>query len=119
MLIDARAELELPPPNMLISSNKDNIARLNKLNKFDSLARAERRRLKENFNVREFFEQNKEMLSESAFEINIDSKMANIRDQYPTKASLERAINLSEAGSDNQKTLQDKLDFMEENGGYD
>ena len=119
MLIDARAALELPPPNMLISSNKDNIARLNKLNKFDSLARAERRRLKENFNVREFFEQNKEMLSESAFEINIDSKMANIRDQYPTKASLERAINLSEAGSDNQKTLQDKLDFMEENGGYD
>ena len=118
MLIDARAVLELPPPNMLISSAPENIERLNKLNKFDSLARAERRRLKENFDVRTFFEENKAMLEESSDESNV-SKIDKILSQFPTKTSLELAINNSEPGSDQRNTLQKKLDFMEENGGYD
>ena len=118
MLIDARAVLELPPPNMLISSAPENIERLNKLNKFDSLARAERRRLKEKFDVRTFFEENKAMLEESSDEIDV-TKIDKIKAQFPTKTSLELAINSSVAGSENQKTLQKKLDFMNDNGGYD
>ena len=118
MLLDARVILKLPPPNMLISSNAENIERLNKLNEFDSLARAKRREEKENFDVRKFFEENKGMLNESSNKID-SNKIDKIKDKYPTKASLERAINSSEAGSANQNTLQKKLDFMEENGGYD
>ena len=122
MLLDARVILELPPPNSfaMFNSGRENIARLNKLAEFDSLARAERRRLKENFDAREFFEKNKGMLTEASTSINdIERKKENIKSQFPTKAALERAINLNEVGSENRKTLQKKLDFMEENGGYD
>ena len=118
MLIDARAVLKLPPPNMLISSAPENVDRLNTLNKFDSLARAERRRLKEKFDVRTFFEENKAMLEESSDESDV-SKIDKIKAQFPTKTSLELAINNSEPDSDQRNTLQKKLDFMEENGGYD
>ena len=121
MLLDARVILELPPPNSfaMFNSGRENIARLNKLAEFDSLARAERRRLKEKFDARKFFEDNKSMLTEISNQPSVETKINKIKNQYPTKSSLERAINNSEPDSENRNTLQNKLDFMEENGGYD
>ncbi len=117
MLLDARTILELPPPNMLISSNAENIDRLNKLNEFDSAARAARREQKENFNVREFFEENKASLKEDSDNIDdVQEKIDNIKLRYSTKELLEAAINTAEAA--NKPHLQELLQFMNDNGGY-
>ena len=59
-------------------------------------------RQKENFDVRKFFEENKAMLIESSDEIDA-TQIDKIKAQYPTKTSLELAINNSEPGSDNEK----------------
>ena len=118
MLLDARTILELPPPNMLISSNAENIDRLNKLSEFDTLARAKRRELKENFNARTFFEENKGMLEEDTNNIDdVQARIENTKLRYSTKELLEAAINTAEAA--NKPRLQGLLKFMNDNGGYD
>ena len=119
MLLDARTILKLPPPNMLISSNAENIDRLNKLNKFDSAARAARREQKENFNVREFFEQNKASLQEDSDNIDeVQEEIDDIKRRYSTKQLLETAVNTAENGSQQKEYLQGLLKFMNDNGGY-
>ena len=118
MLLDARTILKLPPPNMLISSNAENIDRLNKLSEFDTLARANRRELKENFNARTFFEENKGMLEEDTNNIDdVQARIENTKLRYSTKELLEAAINTAEAA--NKPHLQELLQFMINNGGYD
>ena len=122
MLLDARVILELPPPNSfaMFNSGKENVQRLNKLAEFDSLARAERRRLKENFDPRVFFEENKGMLTEAPTETeSIENKIKDIKEEFPSITALENKLNLYEPDSEDRKILQKKLDFMKENGGYD